>query len=354
MSQVRRIPLLPIITLTAGIACGNKIERPEYARVERAASMRANASAAATDAAAPAPMAPLAPQAAPTQRLIRTAELRVEVKEVARAIRLVENAAQARSALLANTRLASIGDKRHDANLVIRVPAARFDDMLASLRQLGDVAGENISADDITKAYADLETRLAVKEETVARLRGLLASRTAKLADVLEVERELGRAVTELEQMKGERRYYDHQVAMSSISLTLFEPAVVGRPQFSEPCTSRVREVARGAWPIDGRGHLPRDLSAPVDRARHRDLVDRQPVRRTLAISKSATHLAVVSAQEVPMKKKGRPNIPDFSRKRPTGPVAQGSKPVTPTRGVAPGPIAKPQATSAKSGRRGS
>lgn len=52
------------------------------------------------------------------------------------------------------------------------------------------------------------------------------------------------------------------------------------------------------------------------------------------------------------MKKKGRPNIPDFSRKRPSGPVPQGSKPVVPTRAVA-GPIVKPQSTSAKSGRRG-
>lgn len=53
------------------------------------------------------------------------------------------------------------------------------------------------------------------------------------------------------------------------------------------------------------------------------------------------------------MKKKGRPSIPDFSRKRPAGPVPPENKPQTPTRAAAPGPIGKPQATSAKSGRRG-
>lgn len=53
------------------------------------------------------------------------------------------------------------------------------------------------------------------------------------------------------------------------------------------------------------------------------------------------------------MKKKGRPSIPDFSRKRPSGPLPQGSKPQTPTRAAAPGAIAKPHSTSAKSGRRG-
>lgn len=53
------------------------------------------------------------------------------------------------------------------------------------------------------------------------------------------------------------------------------------------------------------------------------------------------------------MKKKGRPNIPDFSRKRPAGNTPQENKPQAPTRAAAPGPIGKPQSTSAKSGRRG-
>jgi hypothetical protein len=53
------------------------------------------------------------------------------------------------------------------------------------------------------------------------------------------------------------------------------------------------------------------------------------------------------------MKKKGRPHIPDFSRKHPASRTVQESKPQAPTRAAAPGPIGKPHATSAKSGRRG-
>jgi hypothetical protein len=66
-------------------------------------------------------------------------------------------------------------------------------------------------------------TRLAVKEETVRRLRALLASNTGKLSDILEVERELARVVTEMEQLKGEQRYYDQRVAISTISVNLLE-----------------------------------------------------------------------------------------------------------------------------------
>lgn len=67
--------------------------------------------------------------------------------------------------------------------------------MLQALRSLGDVKQDGVSTQDVTKDYADLDTRVAVKEQTVAPLRGLLDSRSANLSDVLDVERELSRAV---------------------------------------------------------------------------------------------------------------------------------------------------------------
>jgi hypothetical protein len=53
------------------------------------------------------------------------------------------------------------------------------------------------------------------------------------------------------------------------------------------------------------------------------------------------------------MKKKGRPVIPDFSRKAPGKSVPQDQKQQGPTRTAARGSVGKPQSTSAKSGRRG-
>jgi hypothetical protein len=115
-----------------------------------------------------------------------------------------------------------------EARLVLRVPADGFDAALDGLRRLGMVRGENESAGDVTREYSDLETRLAVKEQTAGRLRDLLANRTGTLNDVLTVERELARVVTELEQMKAQRRDYDRQVAMASIAVTFYTPGAEG------------------------------------------------------------------------------------------------------------------------------
>src|SRR6185503_21146634 len=99
--------------------------------------------------------------------------------------------------------------------LTLRVPADRFAESLAALRSLGRVRVDNTNAEDVTRSYNDLAIRLAVKRDMVARLRALLSNRAARLSDLVEVERELGRAITELEQMEGERRFLDNQVALS-------------------------------------------------------------------------------------------------------------------------------------------
>ena len=153
----------------------------------------------------------------------------------------------ARVALVADAHVTQDANSKRNAHLVICVASPRFNDILSGLRPLGKVKSENISTQDITKEYADLETRTVVKKTTVARLRALLENRTGKLADVLEVERELSRAVTELEQMKGERRYYDRRVAVSSIAVDVYE----------------LRQIASGGIPVTETLH--RSLGLLVD-----------------------------------------------------------------------------------------
>lgn len=196
------------------------------------------ASPSAAVAAMPAPT-----QVWSTQKLIRNAELRIQVRDVPKALRMADSMARSQQALLADSRTSRDDDGKRSADVVIRVPSAQFAALLRALSGLGDVQEESVSTQDVTREYADLETRLAVKEQTVTRLRALLEHRTAKLADVLEVERELGRAVAELEQMKGERRFLDQQVALSTVRLTLFERVPSQLSQVTRPISDALRHA---------------------------------------------------------------------------------------------------------------
>ncbi len=196
-------------------------------------------------AAAPAPVARMtAPQAAgywASQKLIRTASLRIQVKDVTAALKRVDTIARAHESLLADTKVTQDAEATNVAQVMLRIPTQRFGEVVAALTEIGTVRDEAVGTQDITKEYADLETRLGVKQQTVARLRTLLDSHTAKLTDVLQVEQELAREITELEQLKGERRYYDQQISLSTVTLSLFERAPTHIAQLSNPITDALR-----------------------------------------------------------------------------------------------------------------
>ena len=174
------------------------------------------------------------------QKLIRTAEANIEVDSVERAIQRIDSIAKLRNAFVADVNLSN-AERAANARLVIRVPATQFTALLSSLTALGKVQHQSVATEDVTKDYADLETRLGVKEQTVARLRTLLATRTGQLEQVLNVERELARVVTELEQLKGERNYYDQRVAISTVTVNLYEPAAFARAGFWAPIGEALR-----------------------------------------------------------------------------------------------------------------
>jgi hypothetical protein len=234
------VPIAAFVIVFAGIVGLTTVRRgsqqsPGAAGVLMASASRqfanvavaAAAPADAMDAVAASPPAPTT-LAWPGEKLIRSAELRIQVRDAAAAARRAESIARAHAAFVADSRISQADRAPTDARIVIRVPADSFDGVMDDVRHLGRVRTENASTGDMTREYTDLETRLAVKEQTTEQLRGLLAKRTGKLSDVLEVERELARVVTEAEQMKAQRREFDRLVAASSITITLFEPASEG------------------------------------------------------------------------------------------------------------------------------
>lgn len=190
------------------LGCGSESPLPEF----RSASV-------ATPAARP----EIARDSAADRKLIRTGDLQIRVKDVQEAVQRTDSIVHANGGLTANSRFSQEDDSRRRADLMLRVPADALGKTVTALKTLGVTTSESSNQQDITKDYVDLETRLGVKEQELARLRELLANRTGKLSDILEVEREITRVVTDIEQMKGERRYYDNQVAMSTLTLTLFE-----------------------------------------------------------------------------------------------------------------------------------
>lgn len=115
----------------------------------------------------------------------------------------------------------SFGKEVPEATIVIRVPSERLDDALNRIKERAvDVNYENRSGQDITNIYVDLQAQLKAKQAAEAKLLEIMDQAT-RAEDVLAIYLQVQQVQTEIEQLKGQIKYYDESVATSAISVRL-------------------------------------------------------------------------------------------------------------------------------------
>jgi hypothetical protein len=117
----------------------------------------------------------------------------------------------------------------------LRVPAPQLAAALAEVRGLGRVENESQAGEEVTQQHADLVARLQNSRETEQRLKDILAQRTGKIEDVLQVEEEIARVRGEIEGMEADQKTLEHRVDFASVDLQMSE---VYREQLGTPSAS--------------------------------------------------------------------------------------------------------------------
>jgi hypothetical protein len=145
--------------------------------------------------------------------LIYTATINLAVFQVVEASKQVEQMARDAGGFLA---------RRDDTSIVIRVPAAKFEDTMKRLEKLGDVLHRNVVAEDVTEQFMDAEVRLKNARAVRDRLAQLL-EKANKVEDSLAIEKELTRVGTEIETLEGKLKYLRDRAAYSTITVS-FQP----------------------------------------------------------------------------------------------------------------------------------
>jgi hypothetical protein len=111
---------------------------------------------------------------------------------------------------------------RNENHIKVRVPAERFQETIDTIVTLGDVHHRQISADDVTAEFTDLEIRMKNAVVVRDRLQALLAQ-VKNVEEALEVERELRRLTEEIEVMKGRLKLLSELAAYSTIDVQFSE-----------------------------------------------------------------------------------------------------------------------------------
>jgi hypothetical protein len=119
--------------------------------------------------------------------------------------------------------------------ITFMVPAAKFDDTIDQLSRLGRVQNEHISGNDVSAQYVDLQARL-VNEAAQRDAMLALLQRAQSISDIIAIQTQLGQITGQIEQLKGQIQYIDHNTAYSTVSVDLTE---AGAP---------VQSAAQDSW----------------------------------------------------------------------------------------------------------
>lgn len=121
------------------------------------------------------------------------------------------------------------------ASVTIRVPADLLNDALDRITTESErePIRREITSEDVTTEYTDLESRLRNLENTEERLNQIMDEAT-DTEDVLNVYNRLVEVREDIEVIKGRIQYYDQAAALSAISVSLIpdeavQPLTIGR-----------------------------------------------------------------------------------------------------------------------------
>lgn len=167
------------------------------------------------------------------RKLIKTGSISLEVEQLASAEEAVLEWCQSFGGYVASS-------FNHETNaaFTVRIPAVHFDAAMAAAGNLGRVRSRNVSTQDVSEQFYDLQTRLDTRKILRDRLQAYL-TQAANMEDLLGIERELNSTLTEIESMEGRMRRLSNQIDYSTITVDLQLPYRTTDQGFQWPSLDR-------------------------------------------------------------------------------------------------------------------
>ncbi len=193
---------------------------------------------AGAEQAAQSPAETPAPEVA-NRKLIRNANVQLEIISFDDAVQKITAFANEEHGYVATTNSEKQANGKLRGQVVVKVLPENLDRFLQKIRGLGELKNQTLGTDDVTKAYFDTDARLKNARVMEQRLIDMLNTKTGKVSDLLQVEKELSRVREEIEKMQGELKYWDSQVQFATITISLAEK------DMEEPAAFLLKERAQ-------------------------------------------------------------------------------------------------------------
>jgi len=163
------------------------------------------------------------PSALANRKLIRNASVELEIVSFDDAVQKITAFANEERGYVATTNSQKQANGKLRGEVIVKVLPENLDRFLQKIRGLGELKNQTLGTEDVTKAYFDTDARLKNARVMEQRLIEMLQTKTGKVSDLLQVEKELGRVREDIEKMQGELKYWDSQVQFATVTISLAE-----------------------------------------------------------------------------------------------------------------------------------
>jgi len=155
------------------------------------------------------------------RQVIRSGTLEIIATDPLRAAEQLQNIATRLSGFVVNSQVAGSGEQMRSAQVTIRIPAERFDEARARVRELAiSVEQDTVEARDVTREYVNQSATLRnCRAEETQYLAILKRATGAK--DVLDISSKLADVRGRIEQLESDLRFMRNQVEMSLLTTNI-------------------------------------------------------------------------------------------------------------------------------------
>jgi hypothetical protein len=168
-----------------------------------------------------------APVVATERMIIHQASLSVNVKELDKAQSNIEQKVEQYGGYIVESNVFQEDDQTSSGKMIVRIPEKNFEKFLLDAEEeAAEILERNVTGQDVTEQYVDLESRVKSKRAVEERLLEFM-SKAQKTDDLLKISADLATIQEEIEVMVGKMKYLENQTSFSTIELTMYENRVV-------------------------------------------------------------------------------------------------------------------------------
>ena len=159
--------------------------------------------------------------------IIRKGTMSLETEKFDESEKAITGLAAGLNGYITNSGSSTNTSGKKQGTIEVRIPSKNFDAFISEAGKTGKVMSLNVTGNDITEEFIDIDARCKTQKALEDRLIKLLDEKAAKLTDVVEVEEKLAGVRAQIESMEGRMRFLKSQSEFSTLTISIFEPSLL-------------------------------------------------------------------------------------------------------------------------------